>query len=260
MLGFALMQFFLTWAVYAVWLLATGHSFEFVMTVLGGDNAGALTSPMFVSGSAVSSAGILGVFLWRRWAVVSQNYLRTRPWDVFFWCVVASLGTLIPSVWLQELLPDLPDSMTGTFKMVMSNDYGYFVLCLLAPLVEEVVFRGAILRALLGCFDRHWIAILVSAAIFALIHLNPVQMPHAFLWGLFLGWMYYRTGSILPGVLAHWVNNTVAYVVYVLYPPSADMTMSQLFGGNQNSVVLSLVFSLFILLPGIYQLNMRMKR
>ena len=82
----------------------------------------------------------------------------------------------------------------------------------------------------------------------------------ALLMGLLLGWMYYRTGSILPGVVLHWVNNTVAYAVTILLPASNDMTLSQLFGGNQTSVILSIVFSLFIFLPAIYQLNMRMKR
>ncbi|MCD7757197.1 MAG: CPBP family intramembrane metalloprotease, partial [Clostridiales bacterium] len=87
----------------------------------------------------------------------------------------------------------------------------------------------------------------------------PAQMPHAFLVGLLLGWMYYRTGSILPGVVVHWVNNTVAYAIYVLMPQTADMGLVEIFGGSRNNIILSIVFSLFILLPGIYQLNRSMK-
>lgn len=86
-------------------------------------------------------------------------------------------------------------------------------------------------------------------------------MPHAFLIGLLLGWMYYRTGSILPGVAVHWVNNTVVYVLCTLFPHIASMSsLDGLFGGNQKNVVLSLIFSMFIFLPAIYQLNMRMKK
>ena len=70
--------------------------------------------------------------------------------------------------------------------------------------------------------------------------------------------MYYRTGSILPGVAFHWVNNTVAYVMYNFYP-DPDMKLVELFG-NQRNVAAAIIFSLFILLPAIYQLNLRQKR
>jgi membrane protease YdiL (CAAX protease family) len=94
--------------------------------------------------------------------------------------------------------------------------------------------------------------------LFALIHFNPAQMPHAFIIGLLLGWMYYRTGSILPGVVFHWVNNSVAYVLYNLYP---DPKMKLIdFFGTQRAVGAAVLFSLFILLPALFQLNLRLRR
>ena len=102
-------------------------------------------------------------------------------------------------------------------------------------------------------------AIALSALLFALIHSNPVQMPHAFLVGLLLGWMYYRTDSIVPGVAYHWVNNTIAYIVYNFYP-DPSLKLIDLFGGNERSVMLALLFSLLIFLPALYQLNLRLKK
>lgn len=259
LLSFVLVQFFLSWIVYAAWLMATGSSADDVLRTFGGGNQSAITAPMMILASAVSGAATIALFVWRRWAVMSPEYLRRRRWDVFFWCAIAALGTIIPSVWLQELMPALPDNTAATFEAIMHTSFGYVVLCLLVPFVEEMVFRGAILRSLLGTFGNRWAAILFSAALFAIVHMNPAQMPHALLMGLLLGWLYSRTGSILPGVAVHWVNNTVAYVVTIAFPMSSDMTLSRLFGGNQTSVILSVVFSLFILLPAIYQLNMRMK-
>ena len=258
--GFVVIQFFLSWIVYAAWLLATGSSADDVLRAFGGGNPAAITAPMLVAASALASAATIAVFVWRRWAVVSPAYMRTRQWGVFAWCAVAALGTLIPSVALQELLPEMPDLSGDTFKLIMDNRYGYFVLCLLAPFAEELVIRGAVLRSLLGSMGNHWAAIAVSAVIFAVVHANPAQMPHALLIGLLLGWMYYRTGSILPGIALHWVNNTAAYVFYVLFPFAADMKLTEFFGGNQNNVVLAVVFSLFILIPAIYQLNRLMRR
>ena len=100
--------------------------------------------------------------------------------------------------------------------------------------------------------------IAVSAALFSLIHMNPAQMPHAFIIGLLLGWMFYRTGSIVPAVAFHWTNNTIAYILFKLYPDT-DLRLVDILG-TQRKVGAAVIFSLFILLPALYQLHLRMKR
>jgi len=227
--------------------------------------------------TAIANVLTMLVFLICRWAVLLPNYLRQHPWGVFFWSVIAALGCIIPSEWLQEIMPKLPNLMEDEFDMILKDRYGYIVVGLLAPLVEEIVFRGAILKSLLkwqkdrldvldpnkerrtSFFTTHWFPIALSALLFALIHANPVQMPHAFLMGLLLGWMYSRTYSIIPGIIVHWVNNTVAYIFYNLYP-APDLTLKELYGGSDVKVWLSLAFSILILVPAIIQLNMLMKR
>ena len=139
---------------------------------------------------AVFSVVVMILFLLTKWAEVSRHWVRTRPWAVLFWCVLAALGAIIPSTWLQEQMPELPNMMEDEFGMIMKERLGYFVVGLLAPLAEELVFRGAVLRALLRWHKNAWVGIAISAALFAIIHVNPAQMPHAFLAGLLLGWMY----------------------------------------------------------------------
>lgn len=204
------------------------------------------------------SVFVMALFLGTKWAEVSRHWVRTRPWVVLCWCVLAALGALIPSVWLQEQMPELPNLAEAEFDMVLKDRWGYFVVGLLAPLAEELVFRGAVLRALLRWKSNPWVGIVISALLFALIHMNPAQMPHAFLVGLLLGWMYYRTDSIVPGVVFHWVNNTVAYVLYNVYP-NPDITLLDLFG-TQRTVLMALGFSLCIFLPALFQLNLRLKK
>lgn len=208
--------------------------------------------------SATAGIVTIVVFLATKWTVVSRHWMQTRPWFVLFWCVLAALGVLIPSSWLQEQMPDLPNLAEQSFDMILQNRWGYFVVGLLAPLAEEMVFRGAVLKALLQWKENPWVGIVISAVLFALIHMNPAQMPHAFLIGLLLGWMYYRTDSIVPGVVYHWVNNTVAYVLYNFYP-DPNMTLLDLFG-SQRTVLMALFFSLCIFLPALYQLNLRLKK
>ena len=212
-----------------------------------------------ITTSAVAGIVTIVAFLATRWAEVSPAWLRTRPWAVLIWSVIASLGAIIPSAWLQEQLPELPNIVEQEFDLILKDRWGYVVIGLLASLSEEVVFRGAILRSLLRSSRLSvWGAIALSALMFSVIHLNPAQLPHAFIIGLLLGWMYYRTGSILPGVAYHWANNSVAYVLYNLYP-DPDMKLVDLFG-TDSRVLMAVGFSLLILLPALYQLHLNMRR
>lgn len=242
---FAAIQVVVSMLVQGVWMLVMGK--ESAMNATG----------MIIT-MAVFSVLTMVVFLWAKWSVVSRHWVRTRPWFVLFWCVLAALGALIPSVWIQEHMPELPNIVEGEFDMIMKDRWGYLVVGLLAPLAEEMVFRGAVLRSLLRWKENPWIGIVISAVLFAVIHMNPAQMPHAFLIGLLLGWLYYRTDSIVPGVVYHWVNNTVAYVMYNLYP-NPDLTLVELFGTEQK-VLMALVCSLLIFLPSLFQLNQRLKK
>jgi len=238
----------------AIQFLAGGVA-ALIFKLLNGDSTGA--TGLIVTTATASIMAVV-IFLAAKWTVVSRHWIQTRPWFVLFWCVMAALGILVPSTWLQEQMPTLPNFAEDAFDMIMKDRMGYFIIGLLAPLSEEMVFRGAVLKSLLQWKRNPWIGIAISALLFALIHMNPVQMPHAFLVGLLLGWMYYRTDSIVPGVVYHWVNNTVAYVMYNLYP-DPDMTLVDLFG-SQRTILMALVFSLCIFLPALYQLNLRLKK
>lgn len=212
---------------------------------------------LIISETACSVA-IIALFMYLHWVEVSRSYVRSRPWGVLTWCAVAAVGAVIPSTCLQEQLPELPNLAEQQFDMILRNRWGYFAVGLLAPVCEELVFRGAVLRALLRWSSLHWVAITVSALFFALIHANPAQMPHAFIIGLLLGWLYYRTDSVVPGIVYHWVNNSVAYIIYNLYP-SPDIRLIDILG-SQRSVGAAVFFSLFILLPALYQLNLWLRK
>lgn len=211
-----------------------------------------------IASSALFGVLALVVFLSMKWSVLQRHYLQTRPWDTLFWCVVAALGMVLPSSYLQELLP-LPNLIEENLKSLVGNQWGYLVIGLLVPFAEEVVFRGAVLRMLLGIVRRRWVAIVLSALIFSLAHLNPAQMPHAFLAGLLLGWLYARTDSIIPGVAFHWTNNVVAFFLATVMP-DPDAPLVVLFGGDQHAVYWSMLFSMMLFLPAIFQLNLRLRR
>ena len=218
------------------------------------------TAAMLITTTGVVAVITISIFLWARYAEVSPKWLRTRPWTVLAWSVVAAMGALVPSIWIQEQMPELPNFAEQEFSTILGTPWGYLTIGLLAPLSEEIVLRGAILKELLKSEKLSvWTAITISALMFALIHMNPAQMPHAFLIGLLLGWMYWRTGSILPGVAYHWANNSIAFVMYAFYP-NPDMKLIDLFKGSELHVYMALGFSLLILLPALFQLNLWMRR
>jgi hypothetical protein len=230
-----------------------------VLWPLTGSTALTTTDIQIIS-MVVSALLVFLVFIRLKWACPTRDYLLSRPWVVVFWCVIAAIGVVIPSTWLQEQLPELPNLIEAELGDILLHRGGYFVVCILAPLAEELAFRGAILRTLLAWRPANvWPMIAVSAFFFALIHMNPAQMPHAFLMGLLLGWMYVRTGSIVPGVAFHWANNTVAYLLFRAYP-DPSMRLADYFSGDTRAVGAAVIFSLFILVPAIYQLHLFMRR
>ena len=213
--------------------------------------------------SVIGSVLTIALFVWRKWVVLSRTYLRSNPWFTLLWVVFLGLGSILPLQWIYEQLNiSLSMEMEEMFKSIMGNRWGYLALGILAPLAEEMVFRGAILRTLLNYFNgrMYWVPIIVSALLFGLVHGNMAQLLNAFLIGILLGWMYYRTESIVPGIVLHWVNNTVAYTMYKLMPQMNDGKLIDFFHGNNRLMYMGLACSLLVFIPSLYQLYVRLKK
>src|SRR5215468_10951709 len=106
-------------------------------------------------------------------------------------------GARAYSDWLGELL-----GKQGRLSLGMA----LALVAFLPAVAEEVTFRGVVLAGLRRSGSR-WIAIVGSALVFGLFHVNPYHVVAAFAVGLLLGWVALESGSILPGVLIHLVNN-----------------------------------------------------
>ncbi|SFG18039.1 hypothetical protein SAMN05518865_10983 [Duganella sp. CF458] len=81
------------------------------------------------------------------------------------------------------------------------------MVCVLAPVVEEMLFRGIILRSFLLQYERSY-AILGSAVVFGFAHMNIYQLVGGITFGIFAGWLYERTRSLLPGIAMHAAINS----------------------------------------------------
>lgn len=111
---------------------------------------------------------------------------------------------LKPPQWLWNMLKELFFSENKLLSRT-------FLLVIVAPVTEEPLFRGVILRGLLSRY-RPAVAVALSAMLFALIHANPWQLISAFCLGVVFGWFFLRTGSLLLCVLAHAMSNGLSLV------------------------------------------------
>ena len=106
-----------------------------------------------------------------------------------------------------ELFSELMKQMTG--GPLWSS---FLVVAIFAPIFEEWLCRGMVLRGLLTKMKPGW-AIVVSALFFAVIHANPWQALNAFLIGLMMGYVYYKTGSLILTMIIHFVNNGTSVIL-----------------------------------------------
>ena len=84
-------------------------------------------------------------------------------------------------------------------------------VCLVAPIVEEVLIRGFVLDSLMNSYTTI-IALVISTILFAILHFNFVQTLSAMICGFILGLIYIMTGSLFCCVLTHSLYNTISYI------------------------------------------------
>lgn len=84
-----------------------------------------------------------------------------------------------------------------------------FSLCIAAPVVEELVFRGVLWDFLAEGLPP-WAVWLATSAIFAAYHADPLWIAAVFPIGLLMGWLRMVTGSVWPAMAAHFANNSLA--------------------------------------------------
>lgn len=129
------------------------------------------------------------------------------------------LALFVPAMWLNALYeaflsrfglkmqPELDRILTGT------SSPGLFILAavIIAPLVEEIFFRGFLFAGLKKRFT--WPkAMLISSGLFAFLHLTPLAVPPIFILGLVFAYLYQRSGSIWPAVIIHSLVNSLAVI------------------------------------------------
>ena len=144
-------------------------------------------------------------------ALDSNNFGQLGGLPLAIIVSIATLAAAFIAEPVNALLPEMPEVLKKALEQLTEGPLWVTLLSvsIFAPLFEEWLCRGLVLRGLL---QKHSpiSAIAVSAAFFAVLHLNPWQAIPAFLLGLLFGYVYYKTGSLKLTILMHCVNNTFA--------------------------------------------------
>jgi membrane protease YdiL (CAAX protease family) len=118
------------------------------------------------------------------------------------------------SIHVEKVLPP-PGWFLELFDRLFESDHGIWGgilrVVILAPVVEELIFRGVIFSGFQRIYPAFW-AIFFSALLFALFHLNPWQLGPTFLLGLLLGYVRLRTGSLLAAIFTHALHNLMIFL------------------------------------------------
>lgn len=178
---------------------------------------------MVFAPSLILAILLMGLYLWKSgyvsvskktWSPVSSSYLILS--------VVSALSTIWILDWTLTFV-HIPDWMELAFDILQSGWIGIISVSILGPILEELLFRGAVTRALLQKYSPDK-AIFLSAFVFGIFHLNPVQVIGAFFIGLLLAWVYYRSGSLVPCILIHIVNNSLSVYLNLKYPDANSLS------------------------------------
>lgn len=163
----------------------------------------------------------------KRWSFVSLPYLLLT--------LVLALSFIPLMDWVSSLLKWMPDLLKGSFDNMSGGFFGIVAMVLIGPIFEEVLFRGAVTDMLLARYSPAK-AIFFSALIFGVFHLNPAQIIPAMLGGLVLATLYYRTGSLIPGILVHICINGSSVLFQNCYK-NAD-SLSDIMSGKVYLIIL----------------------
>src|SRR5690554_460590 len=141
---------------------------------------------------------------------------------------------------------EMSDEMLRTLIGEVDSSSFYFSVLLIGVLTgiaEELAFRRFLFHHILSNTKKLGLSLVSSSVLFALLHFNYLQMIPIFCFGLALALMYYASGSIVPGIIAHAANN-----ILNLYWLSTDTFPSWLEGIELKTTIPSIVILMGLLI------------
>ncbi len=188
----------------------------------------------------------------------------------FYIIAIVIIVSAFPMVaWLSEINHNihLPKEMHGVEKIIRDSEAQIndrintflkmkspldlikmlFFLAILPAIAEEVFFRGVLQRLIILLTKRPWTGIIITGIIFSALHGQYLGFFPRLVLGVVLGALYWYSGSLWPGIIAHLINNA-AQVILVYYNPQIEEK-------NANFSVLLITASTFLVIALTWWMN-----
>ena len=194
----------------------------------------------------------------RKEPIAERLRIRFVSSDVIISTIYLSFGIIILSDELDRIIQiflpapeyilDLngllqPESIMGFFLL-------FIAVVIIAPLGEELLFRGFLQQIL----EKHWKdvtkAVLVTALFFAMIHMNPYWFVQIYILGILLGFLAWKTKSVLPPLILHGINNAMA-----MFFSFAEIENNSIYVFNGHVAPWFIFFATYAILRGFKSIN-----
>lgn len=163
---------------------------------------------------------------------------------IILWGTIMVLAT---GVVIEPLLNLFPETYLDRLGNIMAaGGWMMFTSIVIAPIMEEILFRGILQDALMRKYGV-FVGILIASAVFGIVHIIPQQVVNAFMIGIVLGYIYYRTGALLPVILIHCINNAISYFTWMLNGGTLLSTREQMGNDTLYFTVYGIACVLFVI-------------
>jgi len=188
------------------------------------------------------------------------NSLRINPVskEIVFYSISISIGLTLISDEIDRIIqifipaPEYIINLNDILKpeTIIGGFLLFIAVAVLAPLGEEIIFRGFLQQIL----EKHWKdttrAVLFTALIFSIIHMNPYWFIQIYILGVVLGFLAWKTQSIIAPLILHGLNNTVALLLSFL-----DLKDNNIYIWNEHVAPWVLVIALISIVVGFKHIN-----
>ncbi|MDV3428984.1 MAG: CPBP family intramembrane metalloprotease [Bacillota bacterium] len=177
--------------------------------------------PLFLAFTTIIALGLLILWIKRKYIINFKSMISIKKISIIFFVpmtlTILGLGILLSDAgnFTTRVIP-MNDFWLKVFSSFTGNGFadwkGILAFAVVAPISEEIIFRGMVLKGFLKHYSVRK-SIILSALLFGIAHMNPWQFVSAFAAGIVLGWWYVKTDSIITTIFGHALNNGMICII-----------------------------------------------
>ena len=156
-------------------------------------------------------------------SIIDSFRVKPVSFNIILHSTIFSIGIIILFDALDRIIHQIipaPDYIIDLGKIMQPEStsgliFLFLAVVVMAPIGEEIVFRGFLQKFLEEKWNDVTRAVLITSLFFAIIHFNPYWTIQIYLLGVILGFLSWKTKSIIPSVILHGINNGMAFTLTV---------------------------------------------